>query len=165
MHGRIRTNETDLQSLTSTVNTLSSQLMMFAVLPPFQVLTSVSFGGTTTNWVSGSNLAVDGFGSWQPAAVCIHTYMDENGDPLYKCQLRGQIRSILASGEISTRLLTIPTALRPLKSQYHICRARTGIDTIASIQIDSCNGFVNVNDKNPNVERFVHLEGIEWTTH
>ena len=65
----------DLGSLRETLDTLVS----YAVAPPWQLLTSVSFAGETTNWVTGSNLAIDGFNSWQPASVIIHSYIDSNG--------------------------------------------------------------------------------------
>lgn len=152
----------DLGSLRETLNTLVS----YAVAPPWQLLTSVTFAGATTNWVTGSNLVIDGFNSWQPASVIIHSYIDSNGDPVYRCQLRGQIRSSLnpAVFAASANLLTIPAALRPLKSQFHIVRAQVGADTIGSIQILSTNGAVNVIDVDTNVEGHLHLEGIVWYT-
>jgi hypothetical protein len=162
LHGRIMTTETDLQTLTTTLATLSNHVATLGIAPEWQQLTSVTHNGSTSNWVSGSDLLIDGFGAWQPASVCIHSLIDANGDPVYRCELRGQIRSNTGSFAGNTQgLLVIPINLRPKKSQLHVVRAQVG-ETIGSIHLSS-NGAVNVNDINAN-EGYLHLEGISWTT-
>ena len=158
LHGRIMTNETELETLSNHVTSLMAP-------PIWEPLSALSWtddglpivGGGTNNILRSGCTGNDNF--WQVASLSVKDY----GGGVLHVQMRGHI--IFPSGTSGTILaLQIPTIFRPSKPTQFCVPARGGTNGVVIVQVrDTGPVYVTSIDADPS-DTSCFLDTMSWYT-
>jgi hypothetical protein len=154
LHGRIMTNETDVQTI--------QDLLSPPLWEPLSAL-SWSDGGLqlvgTSNNILRSGCTGSGSNYWQTASIAVKHY----GNQVYHVMLRGNV-TLPSSASGGLMIMSVPTPFRPAKNVYFSCAAQSSNNALINVQcLNYGPVYATSIDPSPD-DRDLFLDGISWWT-